>query len=795
MILLSSCLGTKHLQDDQYLLRKQKIKGAGSFKKEELEVFIKQEPNKKLPLIPFTPYVWVYQQGLKLYDKEKTLQKIEKINKKYERRIDKARKKGKEKKVKRLTEKKRRKISKKEETLENGNQLMRWGEPLAIFDKLLTEQTNQQFELYLKTKGYFNASSEYKIRYRDKKAYVTYHLSQGAPHLVDTFFVSADNANILSIISANEDDRFIEEGAPYDQELLSRERDRVETLLRNNGYFDFKKQFIVYKVDTLEGNYEADIEMVIRDPERGNHKIFTIDSVIFVTDAGEKGVGQRQRTAFNGINYQFYEDEYSRKVLDQRIFIYPGTIYSKQRTLDTQTQLANLDNFKFININYDSSGGQFLANIFASALPKYQITNELGVNVTEGLPGPFYQFSLKNRNVFKGLENIELSGYFGFEGVASATDNDNVYSSTEAGAKLSINFPQFLIPGFGEWKRGTGHLNPNTTLRTGFDFIDRPEYRRAGFNASWLYNWKNYKRDIVHNLKLFEVGLINSQLSDTFDIYLDTLTNLGNNLRTSFDPSFISSISYLVTFNFDPIYDLNNRASFLRLFSEIGGATFNLFTPEVLVNSNLEYYQFLKGSAEYIRHVPVSDNGVVATRVKVGMAYPYGDNESLPYEKYFFSGGSNSVRAWRPRRLGPGSFDHNRELAKDSEDRYSYEDKIEQPGEILVEANIEYRNKLIGFLDWAFFIDAGNIWLIHDDPARPNGNFEPDRFYREFGIGSGLGLRFNFSFLVVRFDYGVKIYDPMRRPGQRFIGDNITLQKLGGEKGQALLNLAIGYPF
>jgi len=789
-------MGTRYLKKDELLLYKQQIKGNKETSDEELEEFIKQKPNKRIPIIQFAPYVWVYHLGLNKYDSSKIALKIEKIKKKYDAKIEK--KADSERKVKKLQAKKEKKLQKQHLALEEGNLFMRWGEPLAVYDEDKTIETQKQFDIYLKTKGYFNSTVEYQKKKRRRKISVKYEITENIPHVIDTFYIRTNDDTLKSIIDNSLKDSYIKQGNNYEQEALIRERDRIENLLQNNGYFDFKKQYLEYRIDTLIEPYEAKIEMVVNNPKRGYHKIFTTDSVIFVTDAGRRESWDRTSITHNTIKYKYYEKNFSKKILDQRVFIYPGEKYSKYNTINTQRQLANLDNFKFININYDTTGGFFIANIFTSKLPKYQMTNELGVNVTVGIPGPFYKFSLKDRNVFKGLENMEFSGYFAFEGVAGATgtDSSSVYSSTEAGVKLSLYFPQFLFPGFSSWKKKSGTLNPQTVLQTGFDFIDRPEYRRTGFNSSWEYNWRNYRRKTVYNFTLAEIGFINSNLTPSFENYLEDLQARGNNLKTSFDPSFVTSTQFLVVFNFDPIDNFDNRASYLRLFGESGGFLYNFYEPFFIKNNKLASYQFLKGSSEYIRHIPVTEHGVFASRIKFGIAYPYGDNGALPYEKYFFSGGSNSVRAWYPRRLGPGSYNHN--ITPDDQDPqnpYRYSNKIEQPGEILLEANLEYRSKLVGFFDWAFFIDIGNIWLIKEDKTRPGGNFAFNRFYKEFGIGSGLGLRLNFSFLVIRFDYGIKIYDPIRPEGGRFIGDQFSIWKFKGISDQTRLNFAIGYPF
>ncbi|MCK5278545.1 MAG: BamA/TamA family outer membrane protein, partial [Cyclobacteriaceae bacterium] len=584
-------------------------------------------------------------------------------------------------------------------------------------------------------------------------------------------------------------------GQNYDQNHLVTERERIEKLLRNNGYFDFSRQYIEFNVLTDIQPYEVEINMIINDPsKRGFHKQFSIDSVIFVTDAGvEARRDARSFFNYNGITYQYYNKKFSKKILDQRVFLHHGSAYSIDNTLNTQRQLAYLDNFKFININYDTTGGSFIANIFTSPLNKYQMTNEVGLNVTEGFPGPFYNLSLKNRNIFGGLENLEISAFFGFEGVGSATAPE-IYS-IESGAKLALTFPQFIMPASEKLKRKVGINNPNTTVRSGFNFTDRFEYRRTNFSNALVYNWQKERRRI-YNFTLSELSLINSETTDDFDSLLLKLEKAGNPLIKSFEPSFVSAMNFHVIYNFNPNDFYGNKSSLLKLYGESGGLMFNFIEPVIFEKNRtdtIQHFKYLKFSSDFRRHITINETNGVATRLKFGIAYPYGKNKTLPYEKFFFAGGSNSLRAWPPRRLGPGSQKPQMNDDPDNEGLFDY--SIEKPGEILLEANIEYRSKLVGFIDWAFFVDAGNVWKFYENPEFVGADFKLNRFYKEIAVGMGLGLRLNFSFLVIRFDYGVKMYDPAREEGDRWIGDNLSLFNWRGDPGQALWNIAIGYPF
>ncbi len=788
-LFIPSCIGVRYLQDDEYLLRRQQIEGNENIPTEKLEELYQSKANKKFPIIPFAPYVWVYHFGERKYDSAKIEYKIEKIEARYERKNIKYQ--GKEKKIVKNDRSKNKKVEKKLRDLEDGNIMMRWGEQVSVFDEDIIQSTQEQMNQYIQNRGFFNSHVEYKKDIMGKRAFITYTIEEDLPHIIDTIRLVTSDSTIQRLLRQNRSESKIIIGQNYDQNNLIQERERVEKLLKNNGYFDFSRQYIAFDVLKDIQPYEVEINMIINEPsKRGFHKQFTIDSVIFVTDASTD-IRQDARSFFNynSITYQYYNKRFSKKILDQRVFLYSDSTYSIDNTLNTQRQLAYLDNFKFININYDTSGGSFIANIFTSPLNKYQMSNEAGLNVTQGFPGPFYNLSLKNRNIFGGLENLEITGYFGFEGVGSATTKTNIYSS-ESGAKLAVTFPQFIMPASAEFKRKVGILNPNTTVRSGFNFTNRKEYTRTNFSNALVYNWQKDRRKI-YNLTLSELSFINSNPIDTFKLKLIELEEAGNPLIKSFEPSFVSATNFYVMYNFNPDDFYGNKSSLLKLYAESGGFMFNFFEPTIFERGNdtIQHFQYLKFSTDFRRHLTINETNGIATRLKFGIAAPYGKNKTLPYEKFFFAGGSNSLRAWPPRRLGPGSQEPNKN------DDGSFDYSIEKPGEILLEANVEYRSKLIGFVDWAFFVDAGNVWKFYENPEFEGADFKLNRFYKEIAVGMGLGLRLNFSFLVIRFDYGIKMYDPAREEGDRWIGDNLSLFNWRGEAGQSLWNIAIGYPF
>jgi len=274
---------------------------------------------------------------------------------------------------------------------------------------------------------------------------------------------------------------------------------------------------------------------------------------------------------------------------------------------------------------------------------------------------------------------------------------------------------------------------------------------------------------------------------------------------------------FSVTWNPNNYGNTKTSAFFLRAQVESGGTLFNFYTPTVATNEGLAIYKYVRVMLEMKKTVVLNKTTALAYRFNSGMAYSYGTNRSLPYEKYFFAGGSNGVRAWRPRRLGIGSSPPklSKNPAKDGLFDYSYE----KPGEILLEGSVELRKKLFGFVSGAVFLDAGNVWTFKqyqqqagsDYPewaSKGNTQFKLNQFYKEFGIGTGFGLRFDFSFLVLRLDVGIKAYDPSRDEGNRFIFDKAKFWKpytiidasgvvIPGSviRDPVIYNVGIGYPF
>lgn len=798
---LCGCAGTRHLEDGEKLLYKQSIRGTDKADKGALYDQIVLEPNTRIPLIGAL--------GANLYERGENAFDTAKVNRQKKAFIAKIDKKIEDKKARNksstgLESKKNRKVDRYNANLRNGNFLMRTGTPLAVYDSLLIERSRKRILDYLKDDGFFSAEVSIGQTEHNKKIDQTFIISEGEQRFIDSLNLRTGDSAITKLIGDNNRSSLLKIQENYNVGRLTAERSRINDLLRNNGYFEMNESYITFEVREAPGETDLWITTVINKPSgKPNHEAFKMDSIIVNTNGSDTVTNKKD---YEKIRYTFGVLDYSPKVLDTRLIFRPGELYDYEKVVNTQRQLLNMDMFRYVNINFDTTlvPGKFVTNIYTAPLKKYQLTQELGVNVSQGLPGPFYNVSLINRNIFKGLEIFRLNGFFGVEGIASVSEGDGVYRSFQYGTNASVTIPRFLTP-FNSRNLNLKTFNPNTRISLGFSFTDRPEYARNNINGTFAYTWQNLKGTKNYTLNLANVNLIDTvRINQDFKDQLNELASQGNTLNLAFNPSFVSSTSFNAIIN-ENYANPNSPSSFFRYFIESGGTLYDLIGTGVLEREGLEFYQFFKFEIDYRRYVPKNRGSAWAYRFHTGIANPYGDNNALPYEKFFFTGGSSSNRAWSPRRLGPGSsFPYEINEAGENvldEDgnfvpnRNSY--RFEQPGEVLLEMNVEYRSNLAGFFDWAFFIDAGNAWRLSevsttaaDGPVRisQGGEFKLDRFYKEIAVGAGLGLRLDFSFLVFRLDMGHKLRDPRFPEKSRW-------QKLFKRNSQTVWNIAVGYPF
>ena len=862
-LLLAACSPFGLLRPGQRLLSHVELKGVEQADKERLTALAQQKPNSRLPL----PKLAIYQLGYRFYDSVRIKNRLRSIQTSYLASMKAA---GTDSaKLGKLLSQRERKIARKQLALDKGNAIMRLGEAPVVYDSARTHRSVEQMTTYLHTHGFFRArvsatdtahyqrspvlkvfnalgkvfpgkpdSLDATKQYR--RVTVTYHITENKPFLYRLQAPTIPDSGVAAVVRQGQGATLLRENERYNEDLIGQERTRLETLLKNAGYFDFRPQYITLEADTSYEKFTVRLRTFVADPAPGQgHRVYTVRQVHFVTDAGvgrtlRSATGDTLRragtpnaqlarpslgirtdtTVTDSVQFAAYQQKYSTQLLARKVLVRPGQHYNLDRTLQTQRLLANLDMFRFNTVSYrkvpdppatDSTGlhpstGELVAIINASPAPKFSQTSEIGATYVAYLPGPFLNYRLKTRNPFGGAEVLELGVRAGFEGQLARVGvadpkNDAVYT-TQLGATASLIVPQFLMPF--RTNQFLTRYNPKTRFTLSETYVDRPEYTRSNFEFAFDYIWQ---RSAFHQyvfspvvITLVNTPFISQNFQDRLNLLRDTQ---GSSLYRSFNKQIEPSFSFTSLYNSNDFNETRD-AHYLRLFAEIGGVTRGLYQDALLKETNLSVYDFARFSADYRRYYHLTPNTFFVWRLNGGVIHaltrtydPLTNTNSyiVPYDKSFFAGGSTSLRAWQPRRLGPGGY--TTFLANSQRDYVS-----EQPGELLLEGSAEYRFPIYSFIKGAFFTDFGNLWGLQerkDDAGnylRPGAQFQLNTFYQQIAVGSGMGIRFDFTFLILRLDIATKVYDPTALSAQRW-----ALRNFNSAANPIAFNLGIGYPF
>ncbi len=859
-ISLSSCLSTKRLGINQYILTAQTVKGNRIISRENLESLIPQKPNRRVLGLPITPPLWFYQLGLRRYNREKAVQELEAKTNEFEQQSQQLA--DQPKALKKLNKQYGRQLKRLRLKAEEGNWLMRsLGEPPSYFAEADAKANTAKMQKYLSDKGFFNAQTSYTLdTIRRSQIRVNYLIRENEGFYLRNISYQIADPRVDSIVRQSFDQSKLKVGERFDFDNMSGERLRIESLLRDQGYYTFSRQYIrATDVDTIRrGNarrYLAGVEpgdstrrtvdvdiLIANPPGKSSHPIYHIGDVDvqispnadLATNGQPAMMSSLDTVKRNGISYMLSGQDISLRLLESKILLRPNQLYSQTNFRDTQRQLFMLNQFKYINLTFtDTTNRRLHALVTASPLDKYEATAEGGATGLfyqgQGYPGGFGSLVFRVRNLFGGLETLETSVRYGVEAQTGFVPDPNnfnkvVYASQELGVSSSLIFPQILLPGRFRF-RFTPYA-PRTQVSLSFNNTFRPDFRRSLLRATMAYNWQTTPAK-QFNFLIADINLINAGdgtnkvISQAFYDQLLALRSQGSTVYLNFfRRSLSSSFSFAYTYNTNTPGQ-NRQANFFRTVLESGGTTLNFFSDKTVARWSeenggigVQLYKFLRASLDYRHYIPIRSRTTLAFRVNTGVAYGYGPGGGpVPYEKLFFAGGSNSVRAWLPRRLGPGSaFPYQAgNASKPAIDSLTGQFKylFEQPGNILIEGSAELRGRLFHLgadINGAVFIDAGNVWAFRSrsataDQPRAGSTFQFDSFIPQIAVGTGVGLRIDFSFFVIRLDGGIKVWDPARlnlseaEGGGAFILPKFSLAKLSSGPNPLVINFGVGYPF
>ncbi len=662
-------------------------------------------------------------------------------------------------------------------------------EPVLISDVKL-DQRIRKLENELHNQGHFGAKINYELHFKKsnhKKASVSYHVLLPQAYTVNS--VSLPEKRILfdSLPPALVSESIIESERQYDLENVLAERDRITSIIRNEGYYSFRKEYLEFSLDTTKGTKSIDMGIDVYNnlPDLSTKK-YTIHDITFImlNNAIDSLSGISLDTLSDEIFTIVYEDLFVKpSIMKHAVYQIPGQKYTQRSHEYTQEHLGNLGVFKQIDISYDTLEGfnnKLRMNILLLPLEKISLSAEANVvTKSTGFVGPAVVARLTNQNLFGGAEKLNISLNAGYEWQIFNAENTGLgFNSYELGIKSSISFPKIIAP-FG-LKYRTNIYVPKTTVSAGFEILNRVRYYKMNsISTSYSYQWKESLYN-QHSFSLIDINFVD--LVDTTAEFSEIFLN-NPSVRRSFEEQFIVGMRY--RFSFDNSSDENKTH---RIYWESGlvtaGNFLSLIDKNIMGNTEEEqgklfgkpYSQFLKITQDLRHYYKFRQKSGIVDRLYIGFGYPYGNSTVMPYVEQFFSGGANSIRGFTARSIGPGEY---------RGDTLTY---FDQTGDIKIEYNFEYRFRIGQRLFGATFLDVGNIWLHKEDPLRPGSGFQMDKFYKQLAFGTGFGFRFDIDFFVIRFDIGIPLRNPGYEKGRQWVFTNSEIFKLNGF-------IAIGYPF
>lgn len=771
--LLTGCSSTKYVPDNQYLLDKVVITSDDKdFKEADLRDYLHQRPNfKAFGLIKWQLYLYNW--------------------------------------------------SGKNDKSWVNKQLRRMGEAPVVLDTMLVEQSADELERFLVNKGYIHADVTTRIdTLRHKKAVVTYMLHPNTPYRIRNYQTAISDPVIDSIAHippkkrnwlsnmfkpSNEDYvSLVKEGNPFDRDLLDLERSRVTKLVRREGYYAFNKDHLAYMADSAFNQNAVDLEMYLKPYRRlkedGSvkeeaHRPYYINKVTVVADYDplkselENSVSLRDTMKAGDIYVVYANRRFIRpSALARSVYLAPGKQYDESNVEQTYSSFARLRALKNINIRFrefeENDSLKLDCSILAAPTKLQGFGVELEGTHSAGDLGFASSVNYQHRNLFRRSETFSFKVRGAYEALGSSKSSiDGNY--WEFGAETGLMFPRFVFPFVSEsFKR---RMKATTEFKIGYSFQTRPEYQRTILSGGWSYIWQDrLNTQSRHVFKLVDIDYVHLPKIDK--AFADSLPE--STRQYNFTDQFVLGIGYTYTFNNYVPQNKNRNTHSLRVSVEMAGNLLYGFSKVLGAHKNdkgsyslfgIPYAQFTKVDVDFSKNIALDAKNRVAYRIGVGVGYPYGNMTKLPFERSYFSGGANSVRGWSVRSLGPGSM--GLEYAR------SFADQV---GDIRLDMNLEYRTKLFWKFEMAAYVDAGNIWTFHEDASHPKANFDFSRFYKEIAFSYGLGLRADFNFFVLRFDTGMKAYDPQQRGGKKWAIKN---PNFNSRTGNFAWHFAVGYPF
>lgn len=635
------------------------------------------------------------------------------------------------------------------------------GEAPVIYDEELTKASMQQLKQQMNNMGYFEAEVDTvkKITGKGKdagrKIQLTYRVTAKQPYKIRHYEVDIP-FDAVRTVAQNKQRCVVKEGAQFSTSVLDEERERITTAIRNRGYYYFEKSMLEFTADSSLNSHEVDVRIHLAP---------------FVAEM-DSATLKRLHTQYSLRDVTFNQDKpfLRNNTLRRTSRLHAGDRYAEWRVERTYARMNALPPVKYVDIAFTpvaDSDSLLDCTVTVSRGRMNSVSVELEGTYSAGDWGIAAGVNYANKNIFRGAELLTVGARASYEW------RQNGGRAIEAKAEAGLLFPS------------------NVKVNIGYNYQQRPdEYTRTIANATLGYTIPRQPGSKwTHQFNLVDINYIYVPwISGDF---VNRILNRSAILTASYEDHFILDWSYTCSYSsYSPRNPNRSYIQFSLRAETAGNALYGLSKIAKLPQNDegnylifkIPFSQYAKGDASFTFHGIINPKHHLLFHTGLGIAVPFLNADVLPFEKRYFGGGSNSVRGWQARRLGPGEF-----AGLDGMLVYDL-----QVGDIKLDLNLEYRYKVLKFLELAAFTDAGNIWTIDNYVTQPGGVFKWDTFYRQIAWSYGVGVRFDLSIFIFRIDYGVKLYDPSRiAEGKQWRTADNGL----GWKRDMTFHFAIGYPF
>lgn len=676
------------------------------------------------------------------------------------------------------------------------------------------ERTARLLQGETRNEGYFFSTVSQKVETKGKASKVIYNIVLYRPYrLRNIVYPKGHDSTYARIFHKLYEESLLDSNQRYDLNRLKTEQERIEREVENEGFYYFDDRYLLFEADSTVGKRKVDIQLRMEEdvPQRAR-RIYRIDKVNVYPDYTLSLDTVPQTTAAEiikvegGYNYIDRRHNFRPHIITRVINLQHGKIYSREAQELTLSHLMGLGAFKFVNVKFDESprkdSSLLNANIYLTPLRKKSVRAEVqAVSKSNNFVGPGVTLTFTNRNFLRGAELFQFKLHAAYEWQIS-NQTSGALNSIETGFEASLTVPRFITPIRIDYS--SLRYLPKTQFKTAFNLQNRVGYfRLSSFNVGYGYNWQE---TAAKSHELFPIDITFVRTDKTSALF-EQLLKEAPVLANSFENQFIVGTRYSFTLNTQikdnmvqkyRVEEIRHHNFYLNFDADVAGnllhtiqKQFNRDAEEPYKIFDAPYSQFLRGAIDVRHYWDLGDHNRLVTRVATGIGYAFGNATTMPYIKQFSIGGSNSIRAFPARSIGPGTYDIRAAMdTAANKTRF-----IDQRADIKIEGNMEYRFDIIKALKGAVFVDAGNIWLMRADSTRSGGEFHRSGFLKQVAVGTGLGLRMDFSFFVLRLDAAFPLRKPYLPEHERWVFRDIDFGSSRWRSDNLVFNIAIGYPF